>query len=135
MVDMGVVHQYQGCAANIATFLIKKKKTLSYRKSLMPICQVETSTVSLFCSTYDFQSYQYLRLRMVCEEEGVALWEDCGRVLRRLFPGGEAVTAPSWRMSCSKSRSSCSMRSCSAFISSGVEVYCAMERLPGLPVL
>lgn len=61
----------------------------------MPICLVETSTVSLFCLTYDFQSYQYLRLRMVCEEEGAALPEDCGLVLRRLLPEGEAVIAPS----------------------------------------
>ena len=95
MVETVLVHQYQGCAANITIILIKKKKAINYCKSLMPICLVETSIVSLFCLTYDFQSYQYLRLRMVCEEEGVALWEDCGRVLRRLLPGGETVTAPS----------------------------------------
>ena len=95
MVETVLVHQYQGCAANITIILIKKKKAFNYRKSLMLICLVETSTVSLVCLTYDFQSYQYLRSRMVCEEEGVALWGECGRVLRRLLLGGEAVTAPS----------------------------------------
>ena len=92
MVEVRIIHQYQGFAANITILLNKKKKTLSHRKFLLLISLEEISTIPLISSKNDFQMVQYLLSRMDWEVEVDTVPAEF-LLLRRLASRGGVATA------------------------------------------